>query len=53
MLGGRVDAPAVVVVVDGEDVVGQLHGGAAGLVQLVDVVSFCSWTLTFVYSLQS
>ena len=38
MISWSVDAPTLVVVVDGEDVVGQFDGGSAGLVEFVDVV---------------
>lgn len=38
MISWSVDAPTLVVMVDGEDVVGQFDGGSAGFVEFVDVV---------------
>ena len=38
MIGGGIDAPMVVIMVDGEDVVGQFHCGATRFVEFVDVM---------------
>ena len=49
MLGRRIDAPLVVIVICGDNVVGELHGGAAGLVQFVDVMGLGQRELVAVF----
>ena len=49
MVSGIVDAPTVVVVVDGKDVVGQLHSSATGFIEFMDVMGLSHRKLVAVF----